>query len=57
MEVLEHYEYCLIGVKGEAADNKIYSNYPTTTGRIYRDLVIKFGSERVSKTKGMVKVK
>lgn len=55
-EVLEYYDYCLIGVKGDASENKIYTNFPTTVGILYRDLTIQFGAERVSKTKGMVKV-
>ncbi len=55
-EVLEHYDYALIGVKGEATDNVIYCNFPTTIPILYRDLTISFGADRVSKHKGKVRV-
>ena len=55
-EALEHYEYVLVGVDGEATDNKLYCNFPTTLGIMYRDFTIRFGAERVSKVKRMVRI-
>ena len=55
--VLEHFDYCLIGLKGHEFDNVIVINFPTTTNNIvFRDLTITFGAERVSKHKGRIKV-
>lgn len=55
-EVLEYYDYCLVGVKGENTDNKVFSNYPTTIRQVYNYLTIHFGADRVSKEKSKVKV-
>lgn len=55
-EILEHYEYALVGVKGEATDNKVYSNFPTSTKQLFNYLTIRFGAERVSKQKTLIKV-
>ena len=55
-EVLEHFDYALVGIKGEATENKLYANFPTTLPIMYRDFTIAFGADRVSKHKGMIKV-
>ena len=54
--VLEHFDYCLIGLKGHEFDNVIVIDFPTTNGIVFRDLTITFGAERVSKHKGKIKV-
>ena len=53
-EVLEHYDYCLIKSTGYDSDNKIVVT--TTPAILFRDLTIRFGADRVSREKGMVKV-
>ena len=54
-EVLEHYDYCLVSASGITGENKI--SMPGTTALIlFRDLTIRFGASRVSKTKGVVKI-
>ena len=54
-EVLEHFDYCLISTSGTASENKIVVP-ETTVAVLFRDLTIRFGADRVSKTKGVVKV-
>jgi len=56
-EVLQHFDYALVGVKGNAVDNKLYANFPTTNNIMYRDFTIAYGAKRVSKHKGMIKIK
>ena len=53
-EVLEHYDHCLIANKGYDGDNKIIVE--TSLQILFRDITIRFGADRVSKVKGMVKV-
>ena len=55
-EVLKHYDYVLVGVKGDDFDNQIFVNFPTTTPIMFRYFTIVYGIERVSKTKGMVRI-
>ena len=55
-EVLKHYDYALITLKGAEYDNRIIVHFPTTINIMYRDFTIAFGAERVSKHKGMIKV-
>lgn len=54
--VLEHFDCCLVGLKGHEFDNIIVIDFPTTNGVVFRDLTITFGAERVSKHKGRIKV-
>jgi len=55
-EVLEHYNYALVTVKGHDSDNVIVVAFPTTNAIMFRDFTIAFGSDRVSKHKGMVRI-
>ena len=54
--VLEHFDYCLVSLKGYEYDNVIVIDFPTTNAIVFRDLTIGFGAERVSKQKGKIKV-
>jgi len=55
-EVLKHYDYALVTVKGHDFDNVVVVTFPTTNAIMFRDFTITFGSHRVSKFKGKVKV-
>lgn len=54
-EVLEHYDYALVKTKGESTDNQIKSEIGTAQ-QLFRFLTIHYGANRVSKTKGMIKI-
>lgn len=54
--VLEHFDYCLVSLKGYEYDNVLVITFPTTINIVFRDLTIRFGADRVSKEKGKIKV-
>ncbi len=55
-EVLKHYDYALVTVNGYDSDNIVVVAFPTTNAIMFRDFTIAFGSNRVSKFKGKIKV-
>ena len=54
-EALIHYDYCIVKTSGYTSDNQIVVP-ETTIGVVFRDLTIRFGAERVTKSKGKVKI-
>lgn len=57
-DVLEHYDYCLVSATpGENTENVVHVKIKTTPQRLFRDMTILFGAERVSKAKGKIKIK
>ena len=55
-ECLEHYDYVLVGVNIDSSDNVIGVQSTTTNLHLFRFLTIAFGSDRISKVKGKVRV-
>ena len=57
-EVLEHYDYALVGVDINATDNKVSASSDWgNKASLFRYLTIYYGAERVSKYKGLIKIK
>lgn len=55
-EVLKRFDYCLVTIGKHDSDNIVNIDFPTTKEIVFRDMTITFGAERVSKSKGAIKV-
>lgn len=55
-EVLEHYDYALITTNKFSFDNSLNADTTANIGMIFRTLTIKYGADRVSKTRKGIKI-